>query len=81
VVIFVAGLAMLAGVFVLAAHAFADFSAALADPDRSASLGVGRILATAAARMGFLLVMTLAASLFAAKGLDLYRAAGRGEKS
>jgi hypothetical protein len=81
VVIFIAGLAMLAAVFVLAAEAFAEASAALADPVRSVELGVGRILATAATRAGFLVVMTLAASLFAAKGLDLYRAAGRGEKS
>jgi hypothetical protein len=80
-VIFIAGLAMLAAVFVLAAEAAADFSAALADPVRSVELGVGQILATAAARAGFLLVMTLAASLFAAKGLDLYRASAQGEKS
>jgi hypothetical protein len=79
--IFIAGLAMLAVVFVLAAEAFAEVSAALADPARSVELGVARILAMAAARTGFLVVMTLAASVFAAKGLDLYRAAGRGEKS
>lgn len=79
--IFAVGLVMLVVVFVLAAQAFAEVPATLADPVRSVELGVGRVLATAAARAAFLLVMTLAASLFAAKGLDLYRVAGRGENA
>jgi len=78
-VLFVIGMVALAVVFILAAIAFARLPAEIADAKRVAEQGLGRILASAAAKAVFLLVMTYAGSLFASKGLDLYQAAGRKE--
>lgn len=76
---FASGMVALAVVFTLAAIAFTRLPAEIADAKRVAEQGLGRILASAAAKAVFLLVMTYAGSLFASRGLELYQAAGRKE--
>ncbi len=78
-VLFLVGMLALAVVFVLAAIAFTRLPAEIADAKRVAEQGLGRILAAAAAKAVFLLVMTYAGSLFASKGLELYQAGRRKE--
>jgi len=76
--LFCIGITALVVVFVLAAVAFARLPAQIEDPDLVAQRGVAGILAAAAVKALFLLVMTYAASLVASKGIELSHA-GRDE--
>ena len=77
VTLFCLGVIGIAIVFVLAAVAFANVPAQIADAKRVAEQGLGSILSGAVVKTVFLLVMTYAASLIASKGMDLYHTAGR----
>jgi len=77
VTLFCLGVVGIVIVFVLAAVAFANVPAQIADAKRVAEQGLGSILSGAVVKAVFLLVMTYAASLIASKGMDLYHTAGR----
>lgn len=72
--IFTIGIALLVLVFVLAVMAFLQLPLIVAS-DRPAPQGIVTVLAVAAVRAVFLLVMAYVSSLLASKGLDLYAAA------
>ncbi len=76
IALFAIGIAALIVVFALAAVAFARVPAQIEDPNLVAQRGVGGVLAAAAVKALFLLVMTYAASLLASKGIELSHAAG-----
>jgi uncharacterized protein YqhQ len=74
ILIFTIGIALLVLVFVLAVMAFLQLPLIVAS-DRPAPQGIVTVLAVAAVRAVFLLVMAYVSSLLASKGLDLYAAA------
>jgi flagellar basal body-associated protein FliL len=73
IVIFTVGIALMAVVFVLAILTFQQLPQLLAS-DQPPPQGILAVLAIAAARAVFLLVMGYVSSLMASKGLDLYAA-------
>lgn len=74
IIIFVLGIVLLVVVFALAAITFGQLARAMADPS-AAGPGIPTVLAAAAVRAVFLLVMAYVSSLLASKGLDLFSAA------
>ena len=76
-IIFAIGMALLLVVFVLAARAFSEVPDGLEASASASEPGVGVVLAGAAVRAAFLIVMAYASSLMASKGLDLHQA-GKG---
>jgi len=72
-VIFGIGMVLLLMVFVLAARAFSQVPEGLEASVSASEPGVGVVLAGAAVRAAFLIVMAYASSLMASKGLDLYQ--------
>jgi ABC-type anion transport system duplicated permease subunit len=73
-IIFGIGMVLLLVVFVLAARAFSQVPEGLKASMSASEPGVGVLLAGAAIRAVFLIVMAYASSLMASKGLDLYQA-------